>query len=481
LQAKSNLGLIPKETYIQMRDILTENKIDLEWWKNRDQEIGHDLNAFLDERLRILPPQFHQYYHKKMTSYDTEESPFAITLQESLEKVGKLSQELMDTLKALSQRYRYTIMIGRTHGQAAELQTFGKRVLTWFKDCRIAYDALIASMDILEFSKLSGAIGNYGSLSPEVEAEALRILGLKPYYGATQIMPRVLYAPIAQSLCNLALVIHKIALDIRLNSRSGLPLLQEPFGKKQKGSSAMPQKKNPILLEQAEGLARMAKGYMNMITDDIVTWEERAIEQSGVERVAWPDIFHVVIRALTVMKKVLSGLTVYPDNMLQEVIEARGTYAASEVTEFLKANLSDSGLSYEDVYRLVQLACFNVFESSPLKLSIRGCPAESLLEAANQLKALSQQRDGRSRYKKEPMISLEDFIPKGELRVSEELDISPENVTLYNGCLKDLFPAAGDPESERERREILAAWHQIFTPEFLLRHEAVLYWHILAE
>ncbi|MFA5753917.1 MAG: lyase family protein [Patescibacteria group bacterium] len=463
LQARVNLKRIPKETYNEIADRLNTNPIDLDWWRNRDKEIGHDLNAFLDERLRFLPHHLHQYFHEGLTSYDTEESPFVLNLEESLNKVSDKYEPVKNALIALAKKYRYTIMMARTHGQEAELQSFGKRALTWLGDAEIAYEQAMMAATILNFSKLAGAIGNYGSLDPELEEETLRILDLKPYYGATQIMPRVLYAPIAQGLCNLSLVMQKISLDIRLSARSGRPLMREPFGRKQKGSSAMPHKKNPISLEQVEGQIRLIKAYSNAITENIVTWEERAIEQSCVERVAWPDLFHAVIRILTVMEKTLNGLTVYPDHMLDEVVDSRGTYAAGEAKEFLKKHLTASDLGHEDVYRIVQLASFNAFFPSVRRLMIRDNIPESYDEAFKNLEAISKLND-------EPRTSIKDIIRRGELRFSSELDIPETEVRRYNACLKEFFDSIAPDHSQR-----LEVWEKVFNPAERLKYEDILF------
>jgi len=454
MSARVELGLMSRRDCETIITVLKNNPIDIEWWKRRDKEIHRDLNAFIDERVRHLEPRLHQFFHKNITSYDTEEPAFARVLIEAANVIEPLNSNLKNALVILATKYRYTIMNARTHGQEAELQSFGSRVLSWLADYRVAEDALILSLKNLYFSKLSGAIGKYGSLDPEIEKIALNILGFKPYIGATQIMPRILYAPIAQSLSNLVSVLDKIAGDIRLAARSGRPIMQEPFQKKQKGSSAMPQKKNTIRTEQVEGMARMARGYSSMISENIKTWEERAIEQSSVERVAWPDLFHVTAQALKVMELILSGLKVYPDNMLQEIYESRGVYASSEAKEFLK----EAGLSHEDAYRIVQLACFNVFEPSEERLALRGNISDSFFYAGKLLKKIGQ-------IPQEEIISIEGFIPMANLHVSDNLDATPETVDEYNKLLKKVFISSKAVEK----------WHTLFTPEFLLRNEEFLY------
>ena len=450
--------------YEMINRIWRSTPIDIAWWKDQDKKIHHDLNAFIDERVRHLPTELHEHVHKKITSFDTQEAAFAKMLLMCLDMVHTQYGELQTVLVCLARKYRYTLMNARTHGQEAELQTFGARCLTWLRDLKIAYGTLCDAIQNLKYSKISGAIGKYGSIDPELEKTALQILGFKSFYGATQIMPRIIYAPVGEALCGLVLVIDKIANDIRLNARSGRPLMREPFKKKQKGSSAMPHKRNPIRLEQLEGMGRMAKGYAIMIMDNIRTWEERAIEQSCVERVAWPDLFHISIYSLTALKTILDDLRVYPDNMLREVYESRGVYASSEVKEFLKEHLVPRGLTYEDAYRIVQLASFNVFEPSLPMKNIREKIPQSYSDAACLL-------IGMRHAGEEDIVSIKDFIPSAALWQTEELDISEEQVESYNLHLRELF--AGDM--------ILGQWLELFDPAFLLQYEAKLYKEIIGD
>ena len=464
LEAKAKLGIITINVFTEIHNILTKTKIDIPWWERRDEEIHHDLNAFIDERIQHLPPDLQAEFHEKITSFDTEESAFVRKLINSANLVLQDCVILTETLKKMATTYRYTIMCSQTHGQQAELQTFGKRCLCWHQDLIKCQDNLLQAVKNLIYSKLSGASGNYGSIDPNVEKESLNLLGFKPYYGATQILPRLLFAHLAEALCQTVLCLDKIALDIRLGARSGLPIYHEPFKKKQKGSSAMPHKKNTIRTEQIEGMARMAKGYLIMIMDNVKTWEERAIEQSCVERVAWPDLFHVAIRSLKVINQVLNGLTVYPDNMLLEVVNTRGCYASSEAKEIIRKLGVKHGLKGDEGYRIIQLAAFNAFEPDEAQKKLRQNPPISLSEA-NELLA---------NYSTEECVahtSIQHIIQFGLLKYTDELDISQGDVSRWNKILKKIFSVA----------ENTARWNQIFRPIYLLRNEEKLYQEILGE
>ncbi len=459
IQAQQELGRFPQGTSYEVALVLEASPIDIDWWLKEDEKIHHDLIAFLNERRRFLPQNLQKFWHKNMTSFDTEEPAFGKMLVESIAVVETKVKALLETLRVLSLKHRYTLMLARTHGQGGEGQSFGKMVLTWHTELRTAWELLqLSSNYSLKFSKMSGAAGNYGGLDPEVEKRALGILGFKPLYGATQVMPRILYAPIAQGLANLATVLHKIGLDIRLKARSPRPLLQEPFKKTQKGSSAMPHKKNTIRTEQLEGMARLAKSFASAIADGIETWEERAIEQSCVERVAWPDLFHVIVHSLEVLTGVVSKMPVYADNMLAELVETCGCYAAAEAKEKLKELGESFGLTAQDAYDIVQLAAFNAFEPTPEAREIRQQIPESLLDAGILLDEMKMCPE-RQRQ------TIETIIADGALHTSPELSSDEATVARWNGMLLAIF----------EKPEACQSWNEVFDPEELLRHEHVLF------
>ena len=468
IDARAHHGEIALADAAEIRHVLEVTPIDIKWWKAKDEEIRQDLIAFVEERRRHLPERLRHYFHERLTSFDTEEPAFAAMLRKSVDEVELMLYTLADVLGGQIKRYRFTVMLGETHGQWAELQTFGKRVATWLKAVLVSANNLLRTGSDLTSSKLSGAVGNSPDLSREIQETALASLGFKPFYGATQIMPRECYASVASALGQLVASLVKEATDIRLDARSGRTLIREPFKKTQKGSSRMPHKRNPITLEQMEGMLRMADGYVAMIQKNIQTWQERAIEQSCVERVAWPDLFYVVTHCLDRMAHVLAGLQVYQDEMLQEVIDCRGVYAASKAADFLSEHGLKFDMDPEEAYKIVQLAAFNAFEPSPEAMTIRTeefHSYESAEFACREIKSLGGA--------KPPRPSIYSIISKGSLRPSNELAADGEQVRRWNKMLLQIFVDKPD--------KIWAKWNAIFSFEYNLRGEAVQIDQVLAE
>ncbi len=458
LEAKTILGRIPQGIFKEISSRWMENPIDLKVWHELELRNDHDLNAFLEERAQCLTDELARYVHEDMTSYDTEEPAFARRLKESAYVIVGFCDELSEVLIRMAEKYRYTIMNGRTHGQEAELQSFGKRCVSWRARLQVDIGQIELAQQNLRYSKLSGAIGNYTGIDPELEQFALKLLGMEPFLGATQIMPRELYLPLASALVMTVSTMEQIATDIKLGARSGRPIYREPFKKTQKGSSAMPQKKNTIKSENVGGMARSARGFLSMITETIATWEERSIEQSSVERIAWPDLFHVTARALGTMIIVLKGLQVYPDTMLLEIVESRGCYASGPAKELLAELILAHGGTREDAYRIVQLAAFNVFEPSPDRQWFRDNIATSIEGSATAYLHFAAMSP-------EEIESIEDVIPAGKLRVSSELAASASQIDGWNSMLIQIF----------SDKAAMNRWYERFSPIYLLRNEGVLF------
>ncbi len=461
IAARVELDLTTASAYEEIAAQLKAHPCDIRWWHTREAETKHDLTAYIDERLRHIPHALHAEWHKDMTSYDTEDAAATRALLDAAELVHADVKKLIQLLRSIALQYRYTPMLERTHGQWAKLRSFGGRVLTWLKPLSFALSQLEHALLSCQYSRISGAIGNYGGeLSPQIEQLALRKLKLVPFYGATQILPRIVQAPLAQALRLVAEALAQIATDFRLGSRSGCPLWHEPFGKKQKGSSAMPHKKNPINTEQMGGMLNLVRGYESSILASMQTWEGRAIEQSCVERTAWPDLFHAVLRMTSVMNRVISGMVVYPDNMVREIGESRGTYASDEAKNMLARECGKRDVPFETAYRIMQAASFIAFKPNAYWHSIRTKELESLTDADLYAHSLHPAQE---------MRGIDDIIAKAELVPVDEIDVTAEHAETWNALLRRIF------ESDSVRNE----WSKLFAPSYLLKNEGFLFASIL--
>ena len=466
INARTQLEIYPTHVYDAIAQQLKSAPINLAEWLAIEEKTKHDLNAFILERVQHLDRALHQFFHERMTSYDTEEAPMALMLLASVALAEKECQQMLSILVAKIRRYRYTPMLGRTHGQEAKLQSLGKRFYTYYVKLLLSYLELQKAKEYIYFSKLSGAIGNYQGVTPQEEKLALEILGLKPFKGATQIMPRQLYQPLANALGMIVGTLSQIALDIRLGARSGNKIFQEFFDKKQMGSSAMPHKKNTITSENQEGMLILMECFTQALRRVMVTWEERSIEQSSVERVVWPDLFHVVMQSFKNMKSVVSKLMVFQDNILLEIINCRGCWASEDAKEWLMKVGESYGLTYEDAYRLVQLAAENVNAVSGRRKEIRDGKIGFYEQAEDLLNDLQEMQMEVTAVK-----SIEEVICKALLCFSPDLAFTEEQVANWNNILWEIF----------QREENLQSFHQLFRISYQLRNERFLFEDLPAE
>lgn len=462
IRTREDLGLIPKESYGKIKTCLDQHPIDLKVFHELDRVLAHDMNAAVQERRRWLPPDLQGYYHEVLTSYDVEDGPFAMMIAKSLVIADQCLDELEAELIKLALDHRYTIKMHYTHGQAAEIGTLGAEFLMFLQNIKSIRTRLDFLRKHLEYAKMSGATGCYTTITPEEEELALKSMGLIPFIGASQIMPRILWTPIAETMCDIVILLSKLATDIRLSARSDFPTMREGFGQKQMGSSVMPHKRNPIKLEQLVGMMRMACGFAGMTKQSPDTWEYRSIEMSSVERIAWPDLFHVAVYSLRSMIKILRKLEVYPDAMMEIVLRSAGTWAASSAKVFLSDLLRDSGLTAEEIYRIVQLASFNALEPQGLRKEVRVQKFRSVGEAESQMKRLAQEPCDWPR-------SIKDIIAQADLQPSTMLDMDLSWIEKVNRILRIRF---GCPE-------VLASWEKVFSIEEAVKGEEYLYWQIL--
>ncbi|MEO8638070.1 MAG: lyase family protein [Candidatus Taylorbacteria bacterium] len=459
LEARSEVGEITPDNFTQVRDFLNLQPIDENWLDKEEKLSNHDYNAFIAERRRHLPKRLQRLFHGEMTSYDGEEPATSRIMKGTFDlTIGRI-EGLEVALMSQIRKHRFTPRLERTHGRGAELQSVGRFLITLLTPLAQCRENVVIARNGFDYSKLSGAIGAGGGLKPEVQRLALAKLGLLPFNGATQIMPRTFHAGAASALAILASWLAKMAFDLWLGSRDPYPLFEEPFRPKQKGSSAMPWKKNPITLEKVRGMARWARACAMAIMENIETPEGRDISQSSVERLAWPDLLHTVIHLLSSMTKVVDGLNVYVDNLARQIAEMRETFAGSKAKELL-AEWLEGKLDAEAVYRVVQLAGFNVLEPTYAAAEYRiSGPPESLEEADKWTQRVCVQvRKPKVQYEPE---SFRHVIMTGALRPSPLLDISTEAVSSWNQMLCELF-------QDQEKRR---CWNEIFKVSYWLKNE----------
>lgn len=357
LRARCDMGFVPVHVF---RDIEERASFNIPRIEELEAEVKHDLLAFVMCVQESLPPELGKFFHADgLTSFDTEEPAQARSVIASIGHIRLALNSLMAEMMVKAVRYKDLLKIQRTHGQHAQPSTLGLEFLWWYDALKRQAKFIDAACEEMHYSKISGAVGTYGGgLTPELEERALAILELKPAPISMQIVLRDRIAHVVNAMAVLAGVLENIALNIRLMGQTEIRELQEPFGKKQKGSSVMPHKKNTILTENLTGIARMVRHYAGMALENIPTWSGRDITHSSVERVMLPDVFNLVHFALRRMTSVVRGLVVNESQHRRNLELLWGTVFSPDVKELLIAN----GCDPEQAYRIAQEAAFEAVE-----------------------------------------------------------------------------------------------------------------------
>lgn len=360
LKAKVELDLIPEEVlmHIENNASFTVKRIE-----EIDKEIEHDMIAFIMTVQENLDPKFAGEFHKGLTSYDIEEPAMALLLQTSVQTIIRDIVILREAILKRAKEHKWTIMAGRTHAQTAEPITLGFKLLNWNYAFERNLTLLKQVREVISYAKISGAVGVYGDIDPRIEKIVCQ--NLKPAFWefsppkiSTQILQRDRHAQMMSALAITAATIEKIATDIRLLSQTEIQELREPFKKKQKGSSAMPHKENPIICERLCGQARIIRANLMVAIENIATWHERDITQSSAERIIFADSFELLDYMLNKLTWVIEGMKVFPENMLANLEKIQGTWASQKV----KTLLLNKGVEPEETYRLVQKSCFEAIK-----------------------------------------------------------------------------------------------------------------------
>lgn len=354
--AYAQLGTIPADAAKQIRQ---DAKFSIERIDEIEKEVRHDVIAFLtcvNESLGDLG----RYVHIGMTSSDVIDTAFALQIKDSGETILEDLNKTISTLKKLADKHKNTICIGRSHGIHAEVMTFGVKLCSWIDILERQKDNFTHALEQIRVGQISGPVGTYSNISPEIEEITCKNLGLKPARVSTQIIARDYHAYLIQSLALIASVIEQFATEIRHLQRTEVLELEEGFGKGQKGSSAMPHKKNPVLSENLCGLARVVRANSIAALENIPLWHERDISHSSTERIIFPDSLILVDFMLSRFNSVMENIVVHEDNMLKNTDKFGGIVFSQKVL----LSLTAKGLSREDAYRIVQRNALDAFQNN---------------------------------------------------------------------------------------------------------------------
>lgn len=354
-EAWAELGKVPREALAVIRK---RAGYDLNRIQEIEREVHHDVVAFVSAVAERVGPEA-RYIHLGLTSYDVVDTALAVQLQEAATILIEELEALRLVLADLARRNKQTVMVGRTHGVHAEPLTFGLKLALWYTEAGRDLDRLRRAKETVACGKLSGAVGTFAHLPPFVEQYVCVRLGLTPAPISSQILSRDRHAEFLLTLALIGTSLDKFATEIRHLQRTEVLEVEEPFVEGQKGSSAMPHKRNPVACEQVSGLARLLRSYAQAGLENVPLWHERDISHSSVERVVLPDATILLDYLLVRFRGILEGLQTYPDRMRQN-LELTGGLIFSEAVLLA---LVDKGLSRDEAYRLVQRHAMKAWES----------------------------------------------------------------------------------------------------------------------
>ncbi|MDX2213651.1 MAG: adenylosuccinate lyase [Oculatellaceae cyanobacterium bins.114] len=355
-EAQAELGYIPHEA---VAEIKAKANFDPRRVLEIEQEVRHDIIAFLTN-VNEYVGDAGRYIHLGLTSSDVLDTALALQLVASLDVILAQLEALSQAIRYQAQQHRDTVMIGRSHGIHAEPITFGFKLAGWLAEVLRHRDRLCRLHNTIAVGKISGAVGTYANIDPQIEAIACQNLGLEPDTASTQVISRDRHADYIQALALLAASIERFAVEIRNLQRTDVLEVEEFFAKGQKGSSAMPHKRNPIRSERLTGLARIIRGHAIAALENVALWHERDISHSSVERVMFPDACILTHYMLVETTDLIKNLLVYPENMQRNMNRYGGVVFSQRVL----LALVDKGMSREDAYALVQ-SCAHTAWNTP--------------------------------------------------------------------------------------------------------------------
>ena len=345
-EAMADAGIVPAEA---ARELKARGAFDIARIDEIEKTTQHDVIAFTTSVAEHVGPSA-RWLHFGLTSSDVVDTAQALQMIEACDLILQNMSALGDAIKVRAHEHKDTPMIGRTHGVHAEVMTFGLKLALWYAEWLRNIARVRRAREAVRVGKISGAVGTFAHLDPAIEADVCRRLGLEPAPVSSQVIQRDRHAELMTALAIAAASLEKFALEIRGLQKTEIGEVEEPFGKGQKGSSAMPHKRNPVGSEQIVGLARLIRANAMAALENIALWHERDISHSSVERVILPDSFIALDHMMRRFTRIVSGMVVYPDRMLENLNRSRGVVFSGQVL----LELARHGVSREQAYEWVQ-------------------------------------------------------------------------------------------------------------------------------
>jgi adenylosuccinate lyase len=354
VEAMAHAGIVPEDA---ARDITARAAFDISRIEDIEQTTQHDVIAFTTAVAEHVGPSA-RWLHFGLTSSDVIDTAQALQMREACDVILNGLDSLMQAVRLRADEHRRTPMIGRTHGVHAEPMTFGLKLALWHSELARDGQRIRRAREVTGVGKLSGAVGTFGHLPPSIEAEVCRRLGLEPAPVASQVIQRDRHAELLSALAITGSSLEKFALEVRGLQKTEIGEVEEPFGKGQKGSSAMPHKRNPIVCEQIVGMARLLRANAHAALENNALWHERDISHSSVERVILPDSFILLDHMIRRFTRVVSGMVVYPERMKENLERSHGVVFSGTVL----LELARRGVSREQAYEWVQRNAMRAFD-----------------------------------------------------------------------------------------------------------------------
>ena len=376
-EAWSELGVIPAD---DVKKIRAHASFDINRIYEIEQETRHDVVAFTRGVSETLGEE-RKWVHYGLTSTDVVDTALSYLIKQANEIIRKDLHRFIDILKNKAIEHKHTVMMGRTHGVHAEPTTFGLKLALWYEEMKRNLERFELAAKNIEFGKLSGAVGTYANIDPFVETYVCEKLGITPAPVSTQTLQRDRHAGYISALALIATSIEKFATEIRSLQKTETREVEERFAKGQKGSSAMPHKRNPIGSENMTGMARVIRGYMMTAYENVALWHERDISHSSAERVILPDATIALNYMLNRFATIVKNLTVFPENMKRNIDKTHGVIFSQRV--LLK--LIDKGMAREAAYDIVQPKAMQAWETET--------PFKQLVEADEEITAKLTQEE----------------------------------------------------------------------------------------